>query len=233
MPEHLRESGRRVRAERVRLGERPDERLDLRIRVRVGDPPERLALSEVDVAGVDERRHDDAGDPGEDLVPVERGGEELARLGEQAEAVVGPLAVRDLHDHGAHADRLSRLRADRVVAREPVPVAARRDLADVGRLLVHKRDPGLEHAPVHRLEPVGEARHDLGERLAHVLCRREAVDRCQCVVHAYEAEVAVPEADADRRRDEESVEQSQRLARLGVEARVLDRDGDPPRRRPA
>ena len=119
----------------------------------VGDPEEVRAVREEDVAGIRDAGHDDVRDPAEDLLPVERRGEELARLGEQANPVVGALAVGDLHDHGADPDHLLALRSDRVVAREPVPPVADSPARIVGRLRVHDRLAGLEHAAVERFEP--------------------------------------------------------------------------------
>ena len=59
-------------------------------------------------------------------------------------------------------------------------------------------------------------RDHLGERLAEVLLDRGRVELGQRVVHAHVAQLAVPEADPDGGRDEERVEEGERLARLPV-----------------
>ena len=56
-----------------------------------------------------------------------------------------------------------------------------------------------------------------------MLLGREPVDRGERVVDADEAEVAVPEADPDRRRDEQRVELRVRLLRGAEEEGVVDR----------
>ena len=58
-----------------------------------------VALSEVDVAGLGEARHDHAGHPLEDLLSVERRREERPRLGEQPQPLVRAALGRDFHDH--------------------------------------------------------------------------------------------------------------------------------------
>ena len=132
---------------------------------------------QIDVARVRQPRHADMRDPRRDLVLVERGREELAGLREQAQTVVGPLAVGDLHDHRADPDHLALGRVHRVVAREPVAALAHLQRRVVGRLGVHDRLARLEHTPVERDEDGRELADDLPEVAADVLLGREPVDR--------------------------------------------------------
>ena len=209
------------------------ERLEHRLRLRIGgdarDPGEHAVAKEIDVAGVRQPRHADVRDPRRDLVLVERGREELAGLGEQAQAVVGPLPVRDLHDHRADPDHLAVGRVHRVVAREPVAPLAHLQRRVVGRLRVHDRLARLEHAAVERDEDGRELADDVAEVTADVLLRREPVDRGERVVDPDEAELAIPEADPDRGRDEQRVQLRVRLLRGAEEERVVDRERRAPR----
>ena len=206
------------------VGQRLEHRLDLRVGADAGDAPERRPVGEIDVAGVGEPGHRHLSDPRGDLLLVERAREELARLGEQAQAVVGALPVGDLHDHGADADHLAVGSAHRVVAREPVAALAHPQRFVVGRLRVHDRLTRLQHTAVERLEHGAELADHVGQRLPDVLLGSEPVDRGERVVHADEAELPVPEADPDRRRDEQRVELCVRLLRGAEEERVVDRE---------
>ena len=62
-----------------------------------------------------------------------------------------------------------------------------------------------------------------------MLLRRLAVDGGERVVHPDEAEVAIPEADPDRRRHEQRVELRVRLLGGSEETRVVDRERRAPR----
>ena len=99
----------------------------------------------------------------------------------------------------------------------------------VGRLRVHDRLARLEHAAVERNEHRRELADDVAEVAADVLLRREPVDRGERVVDPHEAEVAVPEADPDRRRDEQRVQLRVRLLCAAEEQRVVDRECRTPR----
>ena len=98
----------------------------------------------------------------------------------------------------------------------------------VGRFLVHDRLAGREHAAVERLEVWCEVRDHLGERPADVRFRRLAVQLRERVVDTDEAQLAIPEADSDRSRDEERVELRVGVARGTEEKRVLDRERGAP-----
>ena len=200
---------------------------------------ERLAAGDVDVAGLGEARHDDTRDAFEDLVGIERRREQRAGLREQTQALVRATLCGHLHDHRPDAGRLAGFGAHGVVARDPVPFGA----AGADRLLVRHRVAGLEHAPVERLETRRELRDHLLQRLADVILDRQRIELGKRVVQADEPELAVPEADPDRRRDEQRVEQRVRLVDLAVEPGVLEgerdaaaddpREGDVLRRVPA
>ncbi len=191
--------------------------------MRVRDAGQNVALGEVDVAGVGDPRHDDARDALEDLLAVEGRREELAGLGQQAQPRVRALLAGDLEDHPADARGLTGLVQHRVVAREPVPRVPRPGDRLVGRLLVHDGLAGLEHAPVERLERRREVGDHLRERASDVLLGREPVELRQSVVDLDEAELAVPEADPHRRRDEQRVQLGVGLLRRAEEERVVDR----------
>ena len=182
-----------------------------------------VAGAHVDVARVGQPRHGDLGDPSRDLVAVERRGEQLARLGEQPQPVVGPLAVGDLDDQPADPDRLAIGRANRVVAREPVAALADVQGCVVGRLRMDDRLARLDHLPVERLERRGERRDHLGERSPDVRLGWEPVQGGERVVDTDETKLAIPEADPDRRRAEHGVELGVRLLGRLEEERVVDR----------
>ena len=93
----------------------------------------------------------------------------------------------------------------------------------VGRLGVDDRLARLEDAPVERLEHGRERRNHFGERPPDVLLGRQAVQRGERVVDADEAQIAVPEPDPDRRRDEQRIELRKRLLCRSEEERVVDR----------
>ena len=187
-------------------GKRLEQRLKPRVVVHAGNPLEPVGGDHVDVARISQPRHRDLCDPGRDLVAVERGREQLAGLGEKPQPVVGALPIGDLHDQAADADRLVVGGADRVVAREPVTLLADVKRCVVGGFGVHDRLARLEHLPVERFERRGKGRDHLAEGLADVLLGREPVQGGKRVVHADEAEVAVPEADPDRRGAKHGVE---------------------------
>jgi hypothetical protein len=134
---------------------------------------------------------------------------------------------RHVHDHGADAGDLAFVRADGVVAREPVTAVSQPHRFLVRRLVVDHRLAGLQDLPVERLEVSSELGLHVGESLARVLRRGEAVDLGESVVDADEAELAIPEADPNRRRDEQRVEQRIRRLDGGVEPGVLDAERDP------
>ena len=213
--------------------ERRRQRLEHRLRSRVGadarDAGQHAVAEQVDVAGVGQPRHAHVRDPRGDLVLLERGREELAGLREQPQAVVGALAIGDLHDHRADPDHLAAGRVHRVVAGQPVAPLAHLQGGVVGRLRVHDRLARLEHAAVERDEHGRELADDFAEVTADVLLRREPVDRRERVVDPHEAEVAVPEADPDRGRDEQRVQLRVRLLRCAEEQRVVDRERRTPR----
>ena len=220
----------------VREREGCRERLEHRLRRRIGgdarDPGEHAVAKEIDVAGVRQPRHADTGDPRRDLVLVERGREELAGLRQQAQAVVGSLPVRDLHDHRADSDHLALGRVHRVVAREPVAALAHLQSRVVGGFGVHDRLARLEHASIERNEDGRELADDVAEITADMRFRREPVDRRERVVDPDEAEVAIPESDPDRRRDEQRVQLRVRLLRRAEQERIVDRERRPPRQLP-
>ena len=99
----------------------------------------------------------------------------------------------------------------------------------VGRLGVDERLARLEYLPVERQQRRGERRNHLLERSADVLLGRLAVDHGKCVVHPDEAKVAVPEADAHRRRYEQRVELRVRLLRGTEQTRIVDGERRAPR----
>ena len=198
-------------------------RLEPRFVTDARDALEVVAGAHVDVARVGQPRHGDLGDPSRDLVAVERRGEQLARLGEQPQPVVGPLAVGDLDDQPADPDRLAIGRANGVVAREPVAALADVQGCVVSRLRMDDRLARLDHLPVERLERRGERRDHLGERSPDVRLGWEPVQGGERVVDADEAKLAIPEADPDRRRAEHGVELGVRLLGSLEEERVVDR----------
>ena len=81
----------------------------------------------------------------------------------------------------------------------------------------------LEHPAVERFETGPELPDHVAQVLSDVLLGSEPVDRGECVVHADEAELPIPEADPDRRRDEQRVELCVGLLRGAEEKRVVDR----------
>ena len=207
--------------------ERRRQRLEHRLHGGVGgharDAGEDVVADDVHVAGVREPGHADLRDPGGDLVLLERRREELAGLGQQPQAVVGPLAVGDLHDHRADPDHLAVVGVDGVVAGEPVAALALLQRGVGGRLRVHDRLAGLEHPLVERHKHRRQLADDVRELPPDVLLRRQPVDRGQRVVDSDETEVAVPEADPDGSGDEQRVQLRIRLPRRLEEERVVDR----------
>ena len=71
---------------------------------------------------------------------------------------------------------------------------------------------GLEHLAVKRLDLRGELlAEDVPERAAEVLLDGDPVQRRECVVHPYIAEVRVHERQADGRRGEHGVDDREGL----------------------
>ena len=143
----------------------------------------------------------------------------------QLGSLLGAPTVGHLLDHGADAERVAVAVEHRVVARQPEPL--RRGIAWRPRNHLERshRLARLEHAPGDRLERRREVRDDLGERPSRVILGRALVDHRERVVDAHVAQVAVPEAEADRCAVVERVEQRRRALRLAIERGVLERAG--------
>ena len=141
----------------------------------------------------------------------------------QFRPLLGPPSIGHFLDHGTDTQRLAVCGEHRVVAREPEALCLRVARRAGGHLECRHRLPGLEYAPRNRLQNRGEMRNDLREGAAAVLLRRKLVDHGQGLVHADVAQVAIPEAEADRRTVVERVEQRRSPLRLTVERSILER----------
>jgi hypothetical protein len=135
------------------------------------------------------------------------------------------LDLGDLLAHPADSGDLAAAVVDRVVAHPPGAQHPRRR----GRLALRHRAEDGTAVPHHRAHAVhdvaGDARQRLGHRLAQVRLDRQPVDLGERGVQPPVAQVAVPEAEADRRPLEQRVDQAALLVAFGdVERR--DAHGD-------
>src|SRR5439155_27266361 len=118
------------------------------------------------------------------------------------------LARRDIGDDDADPEHAAVLVADRVVAPEHIP----RPAAVLGDGLAV--DHGIA-AVEERSEPYDELgrdrRPDLHDRPAEVLFARDAVAARERLVGAYEPELAIEDAESDRRGGEDRLEDRRRF----------------------
>ena len=119
-----------------------------------------------------------------------------------------------LLDDGSDAKPLPVRRHDGVVARAPGARGVRIARRAARELEPDHRLAGFEDAAGERLEDVGQVGHDLRERPADVILGAALVEPRQRLVDPHVAEVAVPEAEPDRRAAVERVQERGNPLRL-------------------
>ena len=154
----------------------------------------------------------------------ERAQERLVARRLLAQRAVGGAALGDLEDHAADPEDLVVAAAAHgpVGGLELAPHAGRR--ARLADGLDGQVAPALEDLPQGRDHAL-DVGHDLADRAAELLGGRHAVDLGEVVVDAHEPQLAVVEAEPDRRAREHRVEHPVGLVGLLEQRRAVDRGG--------